>query len=364
MEQNIDKSGALWLPNKKRPLVISGPCSAETKEQVLETSRRLFETGKVDVLRAGVWKPRTRPGSFEGVGPKALPWLTEVKEMTGLPVAVEVANAYHVELCLEFGIDILWIGARTSVNPFAVQEIADALRGTDIPVLMKNPINADLALWQGGIERLIKSGLKRVGSIHRGFSNLGEKHYRNRPQWQLAIAFKNEMPEIPLICDPSHICGRRDILTDVAQKSMDLGFDGLMIESHIDPDNAWSDASQQITPEQVKELLSELVLRDDKEDDKATQSKLDLLRQQINHIDDEILNLLSNRMNVVREIGAYKRDNDITILQQKRWNKIINKGKHYASLHGLNEEFIIKYLQNIHDESINQQEVVMKEKKK
>lgn len=364
MEQANTPLSKQWLPTKERPFVISGPCSAETREQVLETARQLAATGKVDAIRAGIWKPRTRPNSFEGVGEKGLPWMTEVKEITGLPVTIEVANPHHVELSLKAGIDILWIGARTTVNPFAVQEIAEALKGTDIPVLLKNPINADLALWLGSMERLIKSGLTRVGSIHRGFSNLGEKKYRNRPQWQLAIAFKNEMPNIPLICDPSHICGRRDILEAVAQKSMDLNYDGLMLETHIDPDNAWSDARQQITPQQLDKLLSNLVLRDDKEDDKITQSKLDLLRQQINHIDDEILNLLSNRMDVAREIGAYKLDNNITILQQKRWNHIIEKGKEYAKAHGLSEEFIVRYLQNIHDESINQQVQVMDQRKR
>jgi len=237
-----------WLATGEGPILIAGPCSAETEEQLLNTARQLAATKKVDYIRAGIWKPRTRPGSFEGVGVKALPWLQKVKEETKLPVTVEVAKASHVELCLEFGIDMLWIGARTSVNPFAVQEIADALRGTDIPVMVKNPINADLALWQGATERFIRSGLKRVGAIHRGFSNLGETVYRNRPQWQLAIKYKNEMPEIPLICDPSHICGRRDLLHKVSQHALDLDYDGLMVESHEDPDSAWSDAKQQITP--------------------------------------------------------------------------------------------------------------------
>ena len=348
-----------WLTKNKKPIIISGPCSAETREQTLETARRLFRTGKVDIIRAGIWKPRTRPGTFEGVGTTGLPWMKEVKELTGLPVTVEVAKAKHVELCLEFGIDILWIGARTSVNPFAVQEIADALKGVDIPVLVKNPINPDLALWMGCIERFKRVGVQEIGAIHRGFSNLGEKHYRNRPQWQIAIEFKNQMPDIPLICDPSHICGRRDILQEVAQKAMDLDYDGLMLESHIDPDNAWSDAKQQVTPEVLGQMITDLVLREDREDDVPVQSKLDYLRQEISHIDEEVLNLLANRMKVAREIGLYKKENNITILQQKRWNTIMEKGKTYAAKHGLGEDFIVKYLESIHDESINQQEQVM-----
>jgi len=250
-----------WLPKTERPILIAGPCSAETEEQVLETSQRLHKTGKVDILRAGIWKPRTRPNSFEGVGTKGLPWMQKAKELTGLPVTVEVAKASHVELCLEFGMDILWIGARTTVNPFAVQEIADALKGVDIPVLVKNPINPDLALWLGGVERLEKAGIKKLGAIHRGFSNAGEKIFRNRPQWQIPIDFKQERPDLPMINDPSHICGRRDLLASVSQKAMDLNFDGLMIESHITPDDAWSDAKQQITPEIYADIINNLVLK-------------------------------------------------------------------------------------------------------
>ena len=249
------------LKKENGPLLIAGPCSAETEEQVVQTAARLFRTGKIDILRAGIWKPRTRPGAFEGIGTKGLFWLQKARELTGLPVAVEVAKASHVELCLEFGIDILWIGARTTVNPFAVQEIADSLKGVDIPVLLKNPINPDLALWIGGMERLQNAGLTKLGAIHRGFSSAGEKIYRNRPQWQIAIDFKMAMPEIPMINDPSHICGRRDLLQRVAQKALDLDFDGLMIESHITPDTAWSDAAQQITPEAYGQMISDLVMR-------------------------------------------------------------------------------------------------------
>jgi len=348
-----------WISTGRGPILISGPCSAETEEQTLETSKRLAATGKVDYIRAGIWKPRTRPGSFEGVGEKGLPWLQKVKEETGLPVTIEVANAAHVELSLKHGIDMLWIGARTAVNPFAVQEIAEALRGVDIPVLIKNPINADLALWIGSTERLIQSGLKRVGAIHRGFSNLGETHYRNRPQWQLAIAYRNEMPELPLICDPSHICGRRELLQHVSQKAMDLDFDGLMLESHIDPDNAWSDAAQQVTPEALKDLINSIVVREPQFDDETSHDELDMLREKINHIDDELLNLLNNRMKVARNIGQFKKSNNITILQKSRWNMILEKGKEYGNAHGLSEAFIQAYLQSVHDESITQQERVM-----
>ncbi len=351
-----------WLTKDKRPIVIAGPCSAETEEQVLDTGRRIFKTGKVDIFRAGIWKPRTRPGSFEGVGVKGLPWCQKVKELTGMPITVEVAKAAHVDACLAFDIDILWIGARTTVNPFAVQEIADALRGVDIPVLVKNPINPDLALWMGGIERFQKAGIKEIGAIHRGFSNIGEKYYRNRPQWQLPLEFMRKMPDIPMINDPSHICGRRDILQDVGQKAMDMNFDGLMIESHIDPDNAWSDAKQQITPEVLGRMITDMVLREDYEDEPKKQSEIEYLRQEINHIDDELINLLSNRMKIARQIGEYKKNNNMTILQQRRWNEIIEKSKIQAAKSGLSEEFILKFINAIHTESIDQQEEVFKEK--
>jgi len=351
-----------WLTKNKRPIVIAGPCSAETEEQVIETAKRLKKTGKSDIYRAGIWKPRTSPGSFEGVGTKGLPWLQKVKEITGFPTTVEVAKASHVELCLEFGIDILWIGARTTVNPFAVQEIADALRGVDIPVLVKNPINPDLALWNGSVQRIRKAGIKEVGAIHRGFSNLGEKYYRNRPQWQIAIEFMRQNPDMPMICDPSHICGRRDILQDVGQKAMDLDFDGLMIESHIDPDNAWSDAKQQITPEVFGTMVTDMKLRHDHEDNPKLQSKLDQMREVIDHIDEEILNSLSNRMAIARDIGAYKKENNMTIYQDKRWNEIIDKSKAQAQKSGLSVEFILKYISAVHDESINQQDIIMKTK--
>lgn len=348
-----------WLPKKERPILIAGPCSAETEEQVLASAKRLKATGKVDILRAGIWKPRTRPNSFEGVGTKGLPWMQKAKELTGLPVTVEVAKASHVEVCLEFGMDILWIGARTTVNPFAVQEIADALRGVDIPVMVKNPINPDLALWLGGVERLEKAGITKIGAIHRGFSNAGEKIFRNRPQWQIPIDFKQERQDIPMINDPSHICGRRDLLSSVSQKAMDLNFDGLMIESHITPDEAWSDAKQQITPEVYGELINNLVLRNYDPENIPQRTELEKLRKQINLIDDELISMLSSRMNVAREIGVYKKKNNVTILQSARWNEILDKYKKKASANELSEEFIVRFIKAVHDESINQQEKVL-----
>ncbi len=348
-----------WINNGKKPILIAGPCSAETEEQVIQTATKLFRTGKVDVLRAGIWKPRTRPGAFEGIGTKGLPWLQKAKELTGLPVAVEVAKASHVELCLEFGIDILWVGARTTVNPFAVQEIADALKGVDIPVLLKNPINPDLALWLGGMERLQNAGLTRLGAIHRGFSSAGEKIYRNRPQWQIAIDFKTAMPELPMINDPSHITGRRDMLFKVAQKAMDLNFDGLMIESHITPDTAWSDAAQQITPEVYGQLISDLVIRENDPKDLKEKTKLDRMRKEIDMIDEEIMNILASRMKIAREIGLYKKENNMTILQSERWKEVLSKFVARGTQNGLGEEFITRVIKSIHDESIEQQERVI-----
>jgi chorismate mutase len=349
------KKRVTWLTKDKRPIVIAGPCSAETEDQVLETAHRLKATKKADIIRAGIWKPRTRPNSFEGVGVQGLPWMKRVKEEVGMPVTVEVAKASHVDLCLEFGIDILWIGARTTVNPFAVQEIADALKGVDIPVLVKNPINPDLALWMGALERLEKVGVKELGAIHRGFSYSGEKYYRNRPQWQLAIEFMRRLPKVPMISDPSHICGRRDILQAVGQKAMDLNFDGLMLESHIDPDNAWSDAKQQITPEVFGAMITKMVLRENYETNAPIQSKLDVYRSELKNIDDDLIELLCNRMQIARDIGEYKRDNNITIFQNKTWNKKLDRVKKIGLNQGLSKRFIEKLFSAIHDESINQQ---------
>ncbi|MEO8861835.1 MAG: chorismate mutase [Ginsengibacter sp.] len=344
---------------KKRPLIISGPCSAETEDQVLETATRLAKTGKVDILRAGIWKPRTKPGMFEGIGMKGLPWMAQAKKITGLPITVEVATAKHVEDALHFDVDMLWIGARTTVNPFSVQEICDALRGVDIPVLIKNPINPDLELWCGGIERLQKVGVKQVGMIHRGFSNYGNTEFRNAPMWHLPIEMKRRFPEMMLICDPSHICGNRTLLQSVSQKSIDLDFDGLMIESHIDPDNAWSDAKQQITPERLAQMLDELIWRSENTDEKEFLTALATLREQINHIDDELLVLIGQRMKIADKIGAYKKDNNITILQTNRWNDILEKAYKKGEKLGLGKEFITKYFDAIHLESINHQNKIM-----
>lgn len=344
---------------KKRPMIISGPCSAETEEQVLETATRLAKTGKVDMLRAGIWKPRTRPGSFEGIGTKGLPWMQQAKKITGLPVTVEVATAKQVEDALTFEVDVLWIGARTTVNPFSVQEIADALRGVDVPVLIKNPINPDLELWLGAVERVAKAGIKQVGLIHRGFSSYGNTEYRNAPMWHLAIEMKRRNPDLLMINDPSHISGRRDILLDVAQKAIDLDMDGLIIESHIDPDKAWSDAKQQVTPERLGEMLSQIVWRKEDINSEEYHAALEKLRQQINHLDDELMQILSQRMSIAEKIGEYKKNNDITILQTNRWNEILERAFKKGEKLSLSKEFITKYFDAVHMESINHQNKIM-----
>jgi chorismate mutase len=343
----------------KRPLVISGPCSAETEEQVIETATRLAKTGKVDVLRAGIWKPRTRPGMFEGIGAKGLPWLQQAKKLTGLPTTVEVATGKQVEDALTFDVDILWIGARTTVNPFSVQEVADALRGVDVPVLIKNPINPDLELWTGAVERVSKAGIGQIGLIHRGFSSYGNTEYRNAPMWHLAIEMKRRNPDMMLINDPSHICGRRDILMDVAQKAIDLDFDGLMIESHIDPDKAWSDAKQQVTPERLGEMMSSIIWRKEDINSEEFHAALEKLRQQINHLDDELMQILSQRMRIAEKIGEYKKNNNITILQTNRWNEILERAFNKGDKLGLSKEFITRYFDAVHMESINHQNKIM-----
>jgi chorismate mutase len=347
---------AAW---SKRPLVIAGPCSAETEEQVLQTAVRLQKTGKVDMMRAGIWKPRTRPGSFEGIGTKGLPWLQQAKKLTGIPVAVEVATAKQVEDALHFDVDVLWVGARTTVNPFSVQEVADALRGVDVPVLIKNPINPDLELWIGAVERIAKAGIKQIGLIHRGFSSYGNTEYRNAPMWHLAIEMKRRNPEMMLINDPSHICGRRDILLDVAQKAIDLDFDGLIIESHIDPDNAWSDAKQQITPEVLSEMLTSIRWRKEDIASEEYHAALEKLRQQINQLDDELMQILGQRMKVAEKIGQYKKENNITILQTNRWNEILDRAFAKGEKLGLGKEFVTKYFDAVHMESINHQNKIM-----
>ena len=315
--------------------------------------------GKTDIFRAGIWKPRTRPGSFEGIGTKGLPWLQQAKKQTGLPVAVEVATAKQVEDALHFGVDILWVGARTTVNPFSVQELADSLRGVDVPVLIKNPINADLELWTGAVERIAKAGISKIGLIHRGFASYGNTQFRNAPMWHLAIEMKRRNPDMMIINDPSHICGRRDLLLEVAQEAIDLDFDGLMIESHIDPDNAWSDAKQQITPERLAEMLGEIKWRKEEVSSETVHMALEKLREQINHLDDELMQLLSQRMKVADEIGNYKKNNNVTILQTNRWNEILERAYQKSDKLGLSREFITRYMDAVHMESINRQNAIM-----
>jgi chorismate mutase len=359
MEQTIESVTTVETVLQKRPLIISGPCSAETEEQVVNTATRLAATGKVDILRAGIWKPRTRPGSFEGIGTKGLPWLQAAKKASGLPVAVEIATAKQVEDALHFGVDVLWIGARTTVNPFSVQDVADALRGVDVPVLIKNPINPDIELWIGAMERVQKAGIKNVGLIHRGFSSYGNTEYRNAPMWHLAIEMKRRYPGVMMINDPSHICGNRTNLLDVAQTAIDLDFDGLIIESHIDPDNAWSDAKQQITPERLGELVGSIIWRREDVASEEYHAALEKLRQQINNLDDELMQVLSQRMKVAEKIGQYKKDNNITILQTNRWNSILERAFAKGEKQGLSKEFVTKYFDAVHMESINHQNKIM-----
>lgn len=343
---------------KNFPVIISGPCSAETEEQVMETASRLAKTGKVHALRAGIWKPRTRPGSFEGVGAIGLPWLQQAKNLTGLPIAVEVATGKQVEMALQFGVDILWLGARTTVNPFSVQEVADALQGVNVPVLIKNPINPDLELWTGAVERVAKAGVQQLGLVHRGFSSYGNTEFRNAPMWHLAIEMKRRNPELMMLNDPSHICGRRDILLEVAQAAIDLDYDGLMIETHTDPDNAWSDAAQQITPEQLSAMLDEIIWRKEDIPSEEFHTALERLRQQINQLDDELLQLLGQRMKIADKIGKYKKENNITILQTRRWNEILERASKKGEKIGLSKEFIIRYFDAVHMESIHHQNKV------
>ncbi|MBN2615336.1 MAG: bifunctional 3-deoxy-7-phosphoheptulonate synthase/chorismate mutase type II [Bacteroidales bacterium] len=352
-----------WEEYNGRPFMIAGPCSAESEQQVMETALELKALGKVDVFRAGIWKPRTRPNSFEGVGSKGLPWMRKVKQETGLPITVEVANAKHVYEALKFGIDMLWIGARTSANPFAVQEIADALKGADISVLIKNPVNPDLDLWIGAMERIHQAGIKKIGMIHRGFSTYEKIKYRNLPQWQIPIELKSRLSEIPLLVDPSHISGRADLVFDVSQKAMDLNFDGLMVETHINPKVALSDAKQQVTPAELGQIIDELVLRDPKPHNNSELNILGDLRQKIDWIDDQLLDLFEQRMEIVKHIGEYKKQNNISVLQNSRWEEIIYSSIEKGSKKGLSREFINNAFKAIHQESINHQMEILNGKK-
>lgn len=341
------------------PMIIGGPCSAETEEQMVETARQLAATGRIHLLRAGIWKPRTRPGEYEGAGEPGLAWLLRAREETGLPVATEVANRGHVEACLRHGVDVLWIGARTSVNPFSVQEIADALDGVDIPVFVKNPVNPDLDLWIGAIERLSRAGIRRLGAIHRGFSSFQKGAFRNVPMWEIPIELKTRMPEIPLLCDPSHICGNRELIPLVAQKALDLGMNGLMIESHIHPDAAWSDARQQLTPLALDAILAELVVRAPATADPGFRDVLGTLRREIDQLDEELVQKLASRMKIAERIGHYKRENNVTILQVNRWEEIVRTRGAIGRAMGLDEGFLRDLLRLIHHESIQVQTRVM-----
>jgi chorismate mutase len=340
------------------PLVVAGPCSAETEDQVLKIAHELKDSD-VNYFRAGIWKPRTRPGNFEGVGALGLKWLQKVKAETGMKTATEVANAAHVKLALEHDIDLLWIGARSTVSPFIVQEIAEALEGTDKIVLVKNPVNPDLALWLGGIERLYSANIKNLGVIHRGFSTYEKTRYRNNPEWQIAIELQNRFPDLPLICDPSHITGKRDMIFEVSQTALDLNFNGLMIETHTDPDNAWSDAAQQVTPETLIQMMEDLKIRKETDTEADYRNALNTLRTQIDVIDHQLIDILGKRMKIADAIGELKKDKNVAVLQSKRWNEILGKMILEGEQNKLSEEFILRVFKAIHQESINHQEKIM-----
>lgn len=354
---NVKTDNLSWLNRISAgiPLIIAGPCSAETKEQVLNISHQL-DGSKATVFRAGVWKPRTRPGSFEGVGDKALKWLQQVKAETGLKIAIEVAKPRHVELAIKHDIDVLWIGARSTVNPFTVQELADSLKGTDRIILVKNPINPDLELWIGAVERLLKSNVNNIGVIHRGFSSYTVTNYRNQPNWQIPIDFKTRFPDIPMICDPSHICGRRDCIEKIAQTALDLQYDGLMIETHNDPDSAWSDADQQVTPEIFKQIIQRLVVREKKFRESKFSELLASLRSQIDNMDIRLIENLNERMEIVGTIGKLKKENNVAVFQQERFSEILEKMIMHGELSGLSHDFINSIFKEIHLESIRIQE--------
>lgn len=357
----ITKENRKWLDDLhlNHPVVIAGPCSAETEEQVLKIAHSLKNTD-VSFFRAGIWKPRTRPGMFEGVGALGLQWLQRVKEETGLKTATEVANKDHVKLALDHDIDMLWIGARSTVSPFIIQEIADELEGTDKIILVKNPVNPDLPLWIGALERLQRAGIKNLGVIHRGFSTYEKTKYRNIPEWQLVIELQNKFPNLPIICDPSHITGKRDLIFDVSQTALDLNFEGLMIETHCNPDAAWSDAAQQVTSERLVEIMNDLRIRKISTSEEDYVSKLGNLRSRIDIIDEQLLDLLKKRMDIADEIGALKKTNNVAILQNTRWHEILGKMILEGEQRNLSEEFVIQVFKAIHQESINRQERVVR----
>jgi chorismate mutase len=358
IELKLDKFEFKGVPTSK-PLMMAGPCSAETEEQVMDTARQLKSYG-VHIYRAGLWKPRTRPDAFEGVGKEGLPWLQKVKQELGMYTATEVANVKHVYDSLKAGIDIIWLGARTTANPFAVQEIADSLRGVDVPVLIKNPINPDVELWIGAFERLNRAGITKLAAIHRGFSTYSKTMYRNNPQWEIPIELKRLIPGLPILTDPSHICGSRELLFEISQRAMDLDFDGLIVETHCNPDQALSDAQQQLTPENLNKLIKRLILRHpDIGTNNLLVSTLEDLRHEIDKYDDKIMEIFDYRMAVARKIGEYKKQNNITILQTSRWDELLRNRIDQAARKGLSEEFIIKVFRAIHEESINHQTKVM-----
>jgi len=340
-------------------LVIAGPCSAETEDQLVATAHLLAATGKVSALRAGIWKPRTRPGEFEGIGSIGLEWLKRAKEETGLPTAVEVATAKHVEEALKMGVDILWVGARSTVNPFTVQEIADALKGVDVPVMVKNPVNPDLSLWVGALERINNAGITKLAAIHRGFSSYEKSAFRNEPMWDIAIHLKTLAPNLPIINDPSHITGNRDLIGYISQKALDLDMQGLMIESHIDPTVAWTDAAQQVTPAALAEIIDHLALRKPEISSAEVKDALSELRSKIDKIDDLLIQKAAERMQISEKIGQYKKENNITILQVNRWDEIMKKRTAYAKALKLSPEFTEKLLELLHAESIRRQTEVM-----
>ena len=349
-----------WLSAKDNvPLIISGPCGAETAEQLMQTAKELEALNKVALFRAGIWKPRTRPNSFEGKGVEALKWLEDVKEQTGFKTTVEVATGQHVELALKHKVDVLWVGARSTANPFSVQEIADALKGSNVPVMVKNPIHADLQLWVGGIERIYNAGIKKMSAIHRGFHFYGKSTYRNEPLWQLPIELRTIFPDLPIICDPSHICGKRDLIPSVAQKALDIGMDGLMIEAHCNPSKALSDAEQQFTPKQLGEMICQLVLRRQIKSDDVLTNKLTELRKMIDEIDDELIHVIKKRNKVIEQIGLYKKEHNITIFQLERWQEILRTRAQWAEKLGISRSHVEKICQLLHEESIRIQNGLM-----